>query len=494
MSNITQTTNGAKAYKSSLDAIVDLFYFGPMSRNKLPCEIVSYFSKAFEQDKTLALRTLFYLRDIRGGQGERKTFRTCLNHLAKTEKNWLKDNLNLIPEYGRWDDCLCLLNTPIKKDVITFLKNQLEKDLQNLTNNKLTDISLLAKWMPSEHSLTYKKEVKLLLASKVFGTKKEYRKKLTDLRKALNILETKLVNKDYADVDYNSIPSKAMYKYGKEHIKNNSLGAFLRNDNERFRTYLKAVEENKEFEGKQAKINTKTLYPYDLVKAYENIYMYKSCLGDVDKTIELQWKNLPDYVPAFNGLVVCDTSGSMSGQPMNVAMSLAIYIAERNKSEVWKNYVIPFSSKARFMEVKGTTLLEKLGSIYTGDCSNTDLRSVFDLILDRACIFKVKKEDMPDKLIIVSDMAFDSFGLDESASEYIRNRYKAAGYTMPQLIWWNASPYTNTLPVTKDADNNILLSGASPAILKVALEGNKSILETVMNIICADRYKNIVYS
>lgn len=484
--NKTYTENGALTNISAGDAIVDWFFHsGALRREKDKNRIISLFLAAFNQDKTKALRLLFYLRDIRGGQGERDVFRTVLFYLANHETEWVKNNLHLIAEYGRWDDYLCLLKTACYDDVVDFIGKQLEEDLKNHLDGKLYNISLLAKWLPSLNSPSkkYKEEGRLLLRSGKFSTAANYRKALSILRKDLNIVERKIAAKEYEDIEYEKLPSRAILKYRK---------AFVRNDEARYTDYLEKVKNN------AAKINTGTLYPYDLVKDYlqdieYHSYRDKNIKSYLNETVELQWKNLPDYVPEINGLCICDTSGSMSGFPMQVSMSIALYIAERNKSEVWKNYVIPFSSRARFMEVKGDTLLDKLVSIYTGDCSNTNLQSVFDLILDRSVKCNVKKEDMPKQLLIISDMEFDSCGTSLTNFEVITDKYRKAGYDLPQIIWWNVESRNTQTPFTVNDKNVFCLSGCSPVVLKLALNGSSTIYEMIDKITESERYNSINY-
>ena len=284
-------------------------------------------------------------------------------------------------------------------------------------------------------------------------------------------------------------------------------------------SYLEDVANGK------TKINSSTLYPYDLVKKYngkvvgcynfdDNNRNYRID-GEIDPTVEEQWKALPDYVPEINGIVVNDTSGSMTGLPMDVSNSLAIYIAERNKSEVWRNYIIPFSSKAYWKEVKGNTLLEKLASVQTGDCSNTNLQSVFDLILGRAIEKHIPKEDMPKVLLIITDMEFDNidystadivFDLDADYNEIkksypkktnfeaITKKYQEAGYERPNLVWWNVNSRNTQTPITKDDDGNILISGCSPAMLSVALSGNFNPIDAMNRIINQPRYDLVTWN
>ena len=482
--NKTYTENGALTNESTLSGIVDWFFHGAALRHENnEKRIIGLFLAAFNEDPTKALRTLFYIRDIRGGQGERRVFRVCLKYLADNQKDWVIKNLDLIAEYGRYDDYLVLLETKCKEEVIDFLGTQLEKDLQHHFNKEVTNISLLAKWMPSENasSKTTKKYAKILLMSGKFGAAKAYRKALSLLRKDLDIVETKLCNKEYSNIDYSKLPSYAALKYRE---------AFKRNDLERYNQYLEDVKAGK----KEIKANT--LYPYDLIRPYSSQLDGWGSRPriNIDPTVEAQWEALPDYVPEINGLVVNDTSGSMCGLPMDISVSLAVYIAERNKSEVWKNYVIPFSSHAEWKEVKGNTLAEKIASVFTGDCSNTNLQAVFDLILERAKSANVPQEDMPKFLLIISDMEFDCCDYSYTTNlERIKQKYKEAGYDLPTLVFWNVNSRNNQTPATINDQGVILLSGASPAVMKIALEGGKNMLEVIDGIINGVRYERIQY-
>lgn len=481
--NKTYTENGALTNKSALSGIVDWFFHGAALRHEQnEKRIIGLFLAAFNEDPTKALRTLFYIRDVRGGQGERRVFRIVMRYLADNQKDWVIKNLDLIAEYGRYDDYLVLLETSCKEEVIEFLGKQLEKDLQHHFNNELTSISLLAKWMPSENASSQltKKYAKILLSSGKFGAAKAYRKALSLLRKDLDIVETKLCNKEYSSIDYSKLPSYAALKYRE---------AFRRNDENRYVQYLEDVKAGKK------EIKVSTLYPYDLIRKYSTqLGGWGSAHVNVDPTVEAQWEALPDYVPEINGLVVNDTSGSMEGLPMDVSISLAVYIAERNKSEVWKNYVIPFSSHAEWKEVKGNTLAEKVASVYTGDCSNTDLQAVFDLILERAKSANVPQEDMPKFLLVISDMEFDDCNYGYTTNlERIKQRYTESGYDLPTLVFWNVDSRNNQTPATINDKGVILLSGASPAVMKIALEGGKDMMKVITDIINRDRYAKIQF-
>ena len=125
----TETLNGAATYRSSGKFCLDLFSSIGASRNLDENEIVKRFHRAFCEDKNLAMKILFYARDIRGGLGERKVFRTILKNLPKTSRSALVKNIKNIPEYGRYDDLLELMNTSCKKEVVQFISEQLKQDL-----------------------------------------------------------------------------------------------------------------------------------------------------------------------------------------------------------------------------------------------------------------------------------------------------------------------------------------------------------------------------
>ena len=490
ISNTTYTENGALTNVSTLNACLDWFYHGAAKRNAEPEEIYNLFNKAFNEDPTSALRTLFYIRDIRGGQGERDVFRNCITSAINDNNtqfiNWLSANLPLISEYGRFDDYEAILysnNEELKNATFNYLQQILLEDLNSLNNNE--SVSLLGKWLPSEQASDKKKRLARIFAKKWNLTRKQYRTYLSKLRKKIKIVETDLTNKTYSNIEYSAVPSNAMTKY-------HSL--FMRKDGDRFNSYLEDVKSGK------TKINSSTLYPYDIVRKYITNY-YNISSSSVNDTLEEQWKALPDYVPEINGLVVCDTSGSMtwggkSVLHIHVSTSLALYVAERNKSEIWRNMVIPFSSHARFIKTTKNTLLERLGEIYTGDCSNTDLQAVFDLILGVATSNNVPASDMPKVLIVISDMEFDLpsyMGLSTSNYASIKQKYAEHGYDLPNIVWWNVDSREQQTPITINDKGNILVSGCSASVLKTVLTGEFDAVEAMNRVINQERYEKIVF-
>ena len=122
--NYITTENGAIANRSTLNDTLDMFAFGAAYRNRSDEDCILLFKNAYEEDNILALRCLFYIRDIRGGQGERRFFRTCMNWLAQKEPNVVLRLFDHFAEYGRWDDFYCLVGTPCEHEMWNYLKNQ----------------------------------------------------------------------------------------------------------------------------------------------------------------------------------------------------------------------------------------------------------------------------------------------------------------------------------------------------------------------------------
>lgn len=477
--NMTTTANGALAHSSTGSHILDFFYHGATLRKDVT-KALKLFKEAFYEDPTTALRILFYIRDVRGGQGEREVFRKCLFWLAKEHPAWIVNNWKLIPEYGRWDDLVVLVDAafPVHKNIASILRSQLIEDLNNLCEEK--PVSLLAKWMPSENASSPFTKARAKFFMRITGIKpKYYRKSLSMLRKRISIVENNLRTKEYCTIKYDELPGKALMKYRK---------AFNRNDEERFAEAMEAAKSGK------SKVNSGTLYPYEIVQKYGVNGWGWNRIYQENAAVEAMWKNLPDYVDNINGLVVADTSGSMSGQPISVSVSLALYIAERNKSEIFKNYFITFDENPQLQEVKGDSLRERICNLKEINARNTNLQKVFDLVLDRAVHCKVRVEDMPKTLIIISDMQFDQACRNNNSTnlEQIRERYKREGYSMPTLVFWNVNSFSN-VPAQMNDDGVLLLSGCSPAVLQYAVSGTYNPMEMVYKITESDRYKNIVF-
>lgn len=477
--NQTTTTNGAVAYKSTKSAVLDLFSQGGAMRQRSDNEIVTLFSKAFAEDATLALKTLFYLRDITQGQGERRFFRLALKHLAVHNKASLVKNLALVPEFGRWDDLWVLLDTDVKADVVKLVVTQLSKDA--VSNNP----SLLAKWMPSENasSFTTKKYAKILREA-VGTTPKKYRKLLSALRKQISLVETKLTEKDYGAIDYSKLPSKAGMQY---------RGAFFRNDENRYKSFLDSLSKG------EVKVNAGTLYPNDIVGKILQSRTYGGIrvTPQDTKLFEGQWNNLPNFIgdKQEDSLVMADVSGSMmtmGGLPMAVSIALAMYIAERNKG-VFHNHFMTFSGNPELVKIQGSNIVEKVMNISRANWDmNTNIEKALKTVLNVAVANNVAKDEMVKKLYIISDMQFDSAVRGGNIFGNMEREFNRHGYDLPNIVFWNVNSHLNQ-PAKMDKRGVQLVSGFSPSILTQLLNADgKTPYELMLDVVDSDRYKEVV--
>ena len=468
-SNMTLTENGAVTNASTLDNILDFFYHAPAKRGQP--EIEDMFFKALSTDEKLTTLCMFYLRDPRGGQGERDSFRRCLKILAKERPAIFKAVLKLIPEYGRWDDILTFVDNV---DVCTLVINQLTEDCKDLCVNK--PISLLGKWMPSIN--TSSKETKKLgrkWAKALVVSEKTYRQTLTALRNQIDIVEAKMSSNNWTDVNYSSVPSRASLLY-KE--------AFKRHDLERYSKFTEKAVKG------EVKINSAVLFPYEIAEKYE--YGRK----DLDNTLEALWNQLPNYAETTkNALVVADVSGSMAGRPLAVCISLAVYIAERNNG-CFKNQFITFSDNPKLEKLVGNTLREKLHNLCQAHWDmSTNVEAVFDLILTTAVKNKVSQDELPDSIFIISDMEFNVCVQNGNMTNFqnAKNNFEKYGYILPKIIFWNVASRNMQSPVTKDEKGVYLVSGCSPSIFKKAVNASATTpLEMMTEVLDDPRYAAVV--
>ena len=474
--NRTYTENGAVTYATTYSDCLDLFATIGALRSSNEQEIISRFVRAFTEDPNLALKTLFFARDVRGGLGERKVFRVCLQWLAHNAPASVKKNIPYVAEFGRWDDLLSLLGTPCEKDAMLLIKKQLEVDLESMDMGD--DVSLLAKWLPSVNAsnaqtVQYAKKIARFLGM----TDATYRKTLVKLREHIRIIENSLREKDYS-FDYSKQPSKAMFKYRK---------AFYRNDGERYGEFLGKVSRG------EAQLHTGTLTPYEIIKPF-----FYEHVGDQEASaIDATWNAQEDFTRDENALVVIDGSGSMYSRtdpmPATVALSLGIYYAERNTG-AFHNHFITFSERPQLVEIKGETILEKVRYCHDyNEVANTNIQKVFELILRTAVKNNVPQSEMPSTLYIISDMEFDccARGAELTNFEYAKKIFAEAGYDLPRVVFWNVQSRNKQQPVTQNEQGVALVSGCSPRIFSMLKSGILSPLGYMLDILGAERYEKI---
>ena len=472
--NKTYTENGSVTYRSTGRDCLDLFATIGALRRESEQEITARFLRAYAEDPDLAMKILFYGRDVRGGLGERRVFRILLRWLAVSKPESVVRNLPYVAEYGRWDDVLVLLDTPCRAEALALLKQQFDADLAALSSDG--DVSLLGKWLPSVNASNDETIRAAKQIANAFGlSDRDYRKTLTKLRAQIRILENNLRERDYT-FDYSKQPSKAMFKYRK---------AFLRNDAERYGAFMQRVSTG------EVKLNTGALYPYEIIeKAYH-------CDDAERLSLDATWRALADYTQDENALVVADGSGSMywGGKPMPaaVAQSLAIYFAEHNRG-AFRNHFITFSMNPRLVEIKGRDIVDKARYCETfNECANTNIQKVFELVLNAAVRNRVPQKDLPSTLYIISDMEFDSCAAGASLSnfEYAAKLFRQAGYRLPNVVFWNVSSRNQQQPVTMNEQGVALVSGCSPRIFSMVMEGSLDPFTFMLSVIDTERYAPI---
>lgn len=463
INNVTYTENGAISLRSTLDAVYDLFALGAAFRQRSEEDIITLFKKAYREDPELAMKCLFYIRDAREGQGERRFFRVCMNWLAKSDdREAAKRNLQYVSEFGRWDDLYCFVDTPLQNDALELMRQQIALDMSCKTP------SLLAKWLKSINTSSAESRRLANITREYFGmTHKQYRRTLSILRERINVLERLMSAGEWEKIEFDKIPSRAGLIY---------RNAFARRDILRER-YEKFIMD------KNTKVNAKVLYPYECVESA------LKCRGR-DKleraAINKYWDNLRDYFngAAFNGMALVDVSSSMTIQhnsiaPINIAIALGLYCAEKCTGP-YKGYFITFESNPHFIEVEGEDFVEKVKNMYNAPWGgSTNIEKAFDLMLQVAIRNNLSQEDIPKNLIIISDMQIDACVKDFdnnhiTSMSTIRKKWKECGYEMPKLVYWNVNARQNT--ILDDAKSNITyVSGSSSVIYEMIMQGKNGI-------------------
>ena len=467
------TENGMATNSTTLNDCVDLFFQIGALRGQDKQKKINAFVKAYSENPLTATKILFWARDVRGGAGERGTFREIITYMANSKTETLRKNLSLISEYGRWDDLLVLVGTKLETEALDLIATALKEGN-----------GLAAKWMPRGNSKDRtKKRQASALRKHMKLEPKAYRKMLAELS---NTVEQLMCAKDFENIKYEHVPSKAMSDYMK---------AFSRNDLTRFQAYLESLSKG------ETKINAGAVYPYDITKNLK----YGSSNGASE-----QWKALPNYMEGNNERVlpVVDTSGSMqtpaggsaSVTCLDVSVSLGLYISERNEGP-FKDAFVTFSQSPQLQYLKGS-LSERYSQLSRCDWGyNTDLQAVFKLILNKAKRGNVSEDEMPTMILILSDMEFDEatgsgWGRDSSwnptAQQMIEKMYADAGYKMPKIVYWNIQSRRSNNPVQFDKQGTALVSGFSPALLTSLLAGKDlTPYSMMMEIIGTERYAPI---
>ena len=487
----THTTNGATALKSTGTKLYDLFSLGAAYRARSEQDCILLFKEAYMENPKYAMKCLAYLRDIESqGQGERRFFRVVLKWLASFDAAAVKRNLaTLVQEnYCRWDDIFVLFETPVENYAMDLIRNQLTADISAYNRSDKTSISLAAKWMPSINASSAKTKANGRRIAHALGlTEKQYRKMLAKLRERINVLERLMSQNRWDEIEFDKIPSRAGLIY-RNCFKNKGLIA------EKYRNFATNSE---------TKVNAGKLYPYDVIAKAEKVW-HRSLYDTERLMVNKYWENLTDVFNGaeLNAMVVCDTSASMTwganntASPMQVAISLAMYAAERANGP-FKNHYISFSRNARLVEVCGVDFCDKAKRIEQSNvCENTNLESVFDLVVDTAMRNNLHSSAVPETLIIISDQQVDRCAgiannkelfMDSMRRKWAR---KCNGkYRFPNIVMWNVNATKDSF--LSDSKSGItFVSGCSPTLFMQVATGVTA--EKLMyQVLDGERYKKI---
>lgn len=443
------TANGAITNSTTDSKLLDFFANAGSLRNRTESEILRMFNDAYFENPSLALRMLLWVRDCRGGAGERRTFRIIFNSLSPRDKNRI---IHKVPEVGRWDDLW-------KKQANNEVVRTFTPDLLSFLSNNLQN-GLLCKWLPRKGKLFD------ALVKYNRTTPKELRKTLVS---NTQVVEQLMSSRRWSEIKYSTVPSKAMSNYAR---------SFSKRDGVRFSEYMQKVEKG------EAKINASTLFPYDVLLSLNK---------NAESVVNAQWNALPNYYSDENILVVADVSGSMGDFrsstlcPIHASISLAMYTAEKNTG-LFKDHFITFSIKPKLQKLSGT-FTNRVNQLQQAEWAmSTDLVAVFELLLTKAVKHSLTDQDLPTKIVIVSDMEFNHAVTNISNFNEIKRQYESHGYTIPQLVFWNVNGRAGNVPVKMNDKGVALVSGYSPSIIPSILGESISPMAVMLKTLNVERY------
>ncbi len=445
--NITTTHNGAKTHKSSLHPCLDMFFLAGASRDMSETDIQQLVLKAFQSDSNLCCKILFWARNIRWGAGERRFFRVGWNALCVYDSR-VESLRQYIPVFGRWDDVWADCDEGTIDHIIACVRIGLaQKD------------ALLAKRLPRQW-----REASVF-AKKLWYTPRQRRKTIVALSKTV---EQQMCANQRNNIAYSSVPSCAFHCYKK---------AFMRQDPQRFASRISDVTAGK------ATLNASVLYPYQIYQSRKN--------QDQWDILEAQRKNLASYETSWSMLPICDVSWSMQGLPMDVSISLWVYLSEKNTGH-FQNAFMTFSATPT-LQYLSWSLDQKFHQVEQADrWMNTDLEKTFELILSTATTYKIPPEDMPQKVLIISDMEFDEATGWGTHREMIKRRYCDAWYILPFVVFWNVHGRIGNVPATWNEEYVWLVSWYSPSIITSIMNGvYQNPYELMLAIVHQDAYSCI---
>ena len=469
--NYDYTENGGIKHTSTLNSVLDMFAMGGSMRKRSEDDIIHMFKCAYGEDPTLALRCLFYLRDVRGGQGERRFFRTCLKWMGNHMEEEVEHIIPLIREYGRWDDLFELFDTRAADAMMGYIKWAIDKNEDHL----------LYKWMPSINASSRDTQAHGRMFAREFGlTERQYRKMLSEGRKACNLVETLMSQNHWDQIAFDKLPSRAGLLY-----KN----AFMRREETKDR-YARFMSNDK------TKVNASVLNPVEIAHQIF-AYRYNRPSETERNAWQKYWDNLKDYYNGKEepGIAVVDVSGSMWGQPLEAAVSMGAYIAERGKGP-FRDHFITFSDNPQLVKFTGVDIYDKFQRAKSAEWGgSTNIEAVFNMLLNTALKYHTPASDMPKTIYIFSDMEFngcitsgpavaDSWGWSynrralkedqiNTVIEVQAKKWQAHGYKVPRNVFWHLDARHDNIPAIGDGFSYV--SGFNMNMVECILSGKDGV-------------------
>ena len=481
----TLSENGAIMHGTSGHYLLDLNFNISSYRKRSEDELRKDFGLAMGEDEKLAVKWLFYAGDVREGIGERRAFRILLPNVIAKYPHLVK----FVGEFNRFDSLLVLLDDDrTRYTAIEFIKKQIHEDLDNIKADN--NVSLLGKWLPSINATSKKtRGYALVLSKALFDSHRTYRKICTKLRKAIDVVETRMCGKDWKSINYSAVPSVAGFRHRE---------AFKRHDTARYAQFLADALNGK------AKMNSANVGVGEAVHQYDlHLGWTINAIRKLDMGVEALWKNFPDLFKDSDNdfLPVCDCSGSMSikidGKSsitcMDVALGLSIYCARHNKCEAFRNKMMTFCDRPRLFDLPGETLWDALATVLQQNLGlDTNIELVMDEYLDTIVRMNVAKDAKLPALIIFSDMEFNG-AMGHSADDttlfgHIRQKFALKGYQMPRIVFWNLDGRTGSVPMRTNPNGVVLASGFSQNNLDIIFSTENDPYKVLLEKLNSERY------
>ena len=441
----------------------------------------------------------FQTRDIRGGKGERDLFYHFFRALYKTNGGLTSKFISLIPDYGCWKDMWKLMQQipHLGKDILATAHSSFIVDQINYNSGK-SNLSLLAKWLPREKSKEFP-GIAQLCANFFFPSEpsfnermSHYRKTVSKFNKTLKTVEINMCGKSWAQINPEAVPGRCLKLHTKaflnEPLKDKEEENELRypDDADRMtcREHFQAFAQDLKKGAKKAH-GAHVVMPHELVLKSMQNYAYPLHTTEDEHAInQAQWDSIREETMQHGGLgkavAMCDFSGSMSGTPRWISMSLGILISEVTHP-AFRDHILSFDAKPKWHSFVGiSSLREKVASIRAdiGQGLNTDFYKACMCIIDALVKGKVPIGEEPEDLIVLTDMGFDNASNGSSQwtmqLEQIRAAFLAAGgWKPPRMVIWNLREEYKEFHATADQEGVVQLSGWSPSILKALQKGIK---------------------